>query len=569
MSEYAGHQWTSHSSDSLSVIVLAPTPQDAKYCSEILREHGLTVEIAASVYEVTRQMNAGVGVLLIAQEFMTAEAMEQLRLATDGQPSWSDIPLLVLLATTEPTTRQITDLLSLGNVTLMERPLRIALLVSTLKAKLRDRSRQYEVRELLHQAQQASRAKSEFVANISHEIRTPMTSILGYAELMTGLVDNEEALNFLSTIRRNGDFLLRIINDILDLSKIEAGKLDIEIERFELPQFLDDVRSDMENRAHEKGLKLEVEYASEIPESIESDPKRLRQILINLVGNAIKFTKKGSVKIIVCFMSSPAPETGDQAMADHLKFAISDSGIGMTPEQQERLFKPFSQGDAFINQQFGGTGLGLAISQRLAKMLNGGIGVESTLNKGSTFTLKIAVGGVKKRPLRKAVSQTASAGKAASTTDVRLDAHVLIVDDRRDIRFLSSRIVTMAGGHVTQADDGVRAIETYHQASAQGVVFDAILLDMQMPHMDGYETAYELRKLGYTNPIIALTADAMQDAVSKCLMAGCDHHLSKPINKNKLLNLLCELTSNGAFTPATNRRINPTYGPPQFNKIQQ
>jgi len=544
MSEFALPERPSRRRDSRSITVLAPTPQDAKYCSQILKEHGLTVEIAASVHEVTRQLRVGAGVLLIAQEFMTAEAMEQLRFATAGQPSWSDIPIIVLLATTEPTVRQITDLLSLGNVTLMERPLRIALLVSTLRAKLRDRSRQYEVRELLHKAQQASRSKSAFVANISHEIRTPMTSILGYAELMAGLVDNEEALTYLSTIRRNGDFLLRIINDILDLSKIEAEKLDINIERFELAHFLDDVRNDMENRAIERGLKLEVKYASEIPESIQSDPKRLRQILINLIGNAIKFTEQGSVKVVVCFTSAPASGTADQAIVGHLKCAICDSGIGMTAEQQACLFEPFFQGNSIITQQFGGTGLGLAISQRLAKMLNGEIQVESTLNQGSTFTLKIAVGDLNNKQLIQPVSQAVSEGKATSINDVRLDAHVLIVDDRRDIRYLSNRIVTMAGGRVTEAEDGVQAIDTFQKASSQGVVFDAILLDMQMPHMDGYETASELRKLGYTNPIIALTADAMQDAMTRCLSAGCDHHISKPINTNKLLHLLRELTSN-------------------------
>lgn len=299
-----------------------------------------------------------------------------------------------------------------------------------------------------------------------------------------------------------------------------------------------------ENRANERGLKLEVKYASEIPESIESDPKRLRQILINLIGNAIKFTEQGSVEIVVCFTSAPASGTADQAIVGHLKCAICDSGIGMTAEQQACLFEPFFQGNSIITQQFGGTGLGLAISQRLAKMLNGEIQVESTLNQGSTFTLKIAVGDLNNKQLIQPVSQAVSEGKATSINDVRLDAHVLIVDDRRDIRYLSNRIVTMAGGRVTEAEDGVRAIDTFQQASSQGVVFDAILLDMQMPHMDGYETASELRKLGYTNPIIALTADAMQDAMTRCLSAGCDHHISKPINTNKLLHLLQELTSN-------------------------
>ncbi len=526
--------------DSNCVTVLAPTPRDAHYCTNILSEHGLAGETVSSIYETAQRIRSGTGVVLISQEFLTAEAIDELSLATRSQPSWSDIPILVLLVSTEMSNQLVTDLLSLGNVTLMDRPLRIALLVSTLKAKLRDRARQYEVRDLLHKAEEASRSKSAFVANMSHEIRTPMTSILGYAELMTNLVDNKEALKYLSTIRRNGDFLLRILNDILDLSKIEAEKLDIDIERFSLPPIIEDVRGVMEIRATEKGLKLEVEYVSDIPQYIESDSKRLRQILINLVGNAIKFTKTGGVKISVSF--SPSHVDGSSAEGQ-LRFDITDSGIGITPEQQDRLFKPFSQGDSAITQQFGGTGLGLAISQRLATMLNGAICVNSTFDEGSTFTFTIATGDIKDIPLVSPRGRDPLARHAKPDADLRIDAHVLIVDDRRDIRFLSNRIVTMAGGRVAEAEDGLQAIETIRSASAQGSPFDIILLDMQMPNMDGYETATELRRLGYTLPIIALTADAMQGDMSKCLSAGCDQHISKPINRTELLQLMSELLS--------------------------
>ena len=518
-------------------------PQDARFCDEILRGHGISVDIVTSTFEATRRIRSGAGVLLISQEFLTAEAMDQLRLAMNMQPSWSDMPVLVSLSKLETSSRVVTDLLSLGNVTLMERPVRIALLISTLKAKLRDRARQYEVRELLHKAQSANNSKSAFVANISHEIRTPMTSILGYAELVSSLVDNEEAQRYLSTIRRNGEFLLGIINDILDLSKIEAGKFDIDIERFDPTTVIEDVRSVMEIRASERGLKLVVEYSSEIPKAIESDSKRLKQILINLVGNAIKFTTQGSVRIVVCFTESPAPSDVDgKSRLGRLKFDIIDSGIGMTSEQQKRLFKPFSQGDSTITQQFGGTGLGLTISQRLAAMLDGEIGVDSAVNEGSTFTLTIATADVQELPPTQPTDPRELLPESIPITDLRIDAHVLIVDDRRDIRFLSSRIVSLAGGRVTEAEDGVQAIETIKQASTQGVAFDIILLDMQMPNMDGYETATELRKLGFTNPIIALTADAMQGDMTRCINAGCNYHISKPINRHELLQLLYVLS---------------------------
>jgi signal transduction histidine kinase/ActR/RegA family two-component response regulator len=541
--------------DSRVVTVLAPTPQDAKYCEEILCEHGMPAEFVTSVYEVATRIRRGAGVVLIAQEFLTTEAMACLRQCIIDQPSWSDVPILVLLAQRETSTRIISNLLSLGHVTLIERPLRIALLVSTLKAKLRDRARQYEVRDLLLAAQQASASKSEFVANMSHEIRTPMTSILGYAELMSNLVENEEALKYLTTIRRNGDFLLGIINDILDLSKIEAGKLDIDIARFDPIPVIEDVRSIMEIRASEKGLQLDVEFLSEMPLFIESDAKRLKQILINLVGNAIKFTSEGGVQIRVSYGPSDSHKTRQEfrpttagnpqiwaaLTTGQLRFDITDSGIGMTTQQQERLFKPFSQGDSLITQQFGGTGLGLAISGRLATMLGGEISVESTIDSGSTFTLTIETGNVCGTQLIHSPDEEMRQIDERTVEQIQLDANVLIVDDRRDIRFLSKHIVTKAGGRVAEAEDGLLAIETVKRSAANGIIFDLILLDMQMPNLNGYETARQLRQLGYIGPIIALTADAMQGDMSKCLEAGCNDYLSKPIDKSAMLQKISEM----------------------------
>ncbi|PAY17547.1 hypothetical protein CKO51_21025 [Rhodopirellula sp. SM50] len=536
MSEQPRIRPPSRPSDSQTVTVLAPTPQDARYCDQVLRDHGVPVEFAASVYEVTARIREGAGVVLIAQEYLTGDATDHLRQAVREQPSWSDVPILVLLAQCGSSPRVIADLLSIGHVTLIERPLRIALLVSTLQAKLRDRLRQYEVRDLLHTAQLANESKSEFLANMSHEIRTPMTSILGYAELLTDLVEDEKAAGYLATIRRNGHFLLGIINDILDLSKIEAGKFEIDSERFDPARVIEDVRSIMEVRAYEKGLKLDVDYCGPIPQYIESDAKRLKQILINLVGNAIKFTKRGSVAIVV--ESANLSDTGKPlttSTESQLRIRIKDSGIGMTPEQQTRLFKPFSQGDSIITQQFGGTGLGLAISQRLATMLGGKISVQSKINGGSTFTLSIKTGDVVEATEVRPTGERQLDTDTTSSSSVRLNAHVLIVDDRRDIRFLSKHIIDKAGGRVTEAEDGVLAIESVKQATERGETFDLILLDMQMPNMNGYETARQLRQLGYAGPIIALTADAMQGDMNKCLEAGCNDYLSKPINKSMML----------------------------------
>ena len=539
MSDPAASRRRARVSEVVKVTVLAPTHQDAKYCQEVLHEHSVACEFVTSIHDLTVRIRRGAGVVLVAQEFLTASAMACLRDVLQEQPSWSDIPVLVLLAQHETSARTIADLLSLGHVTLIERPLRIALLVSTLQSRIRDRMRQYEVRDLLCEAQQASESKSAFLANMSHEIRTPMTSILGYAELMSDLVEHADALTYLSTIRRNGEFLLGIINDILDLSKIEAGKLDIDIQRFDLTILVEEVRSIMEVRANENGLHLEVEYVSEIPKLIGSDPKRLKQILVNLVGNAVKFTKRGGgVKLRVSFASPMALHDRGS-----LSISVSDTGIGMTEAQRDRLFKPFSQGDSAITQQFGGTGLGLDISQRLAAMLGGKILVDSEVDLGSTFTLTIAVQDVKDAPYVDGSELGKVPRPPVMVTEFDFDVSILIVDDRRDIRFLSKHILSQAGAKIYEAEDGLIAVEKVVQSKAIGLHFDLILLDMQMPNMDGYETATALRKIGYEGPIIALTAGAMQGDMSRCLEAGCNDYLSKPIDKHKMLQMVFELLS--------------------------
>ncbi|WP_299467694.1 PAS domain S-box protein [uncultured Gimesia sp.] len=399
-------------------------------------------------------------------------------------------------------------------------------IIGTLLDITSQREFEQSLKEAREMAEAANEAKSAFLANMSHEIRTPMTAILGYADLVSDLVENEEAAAHLRTIRHNGDFLLDIINDILDLSKIEAGKLDIIRERFAPDRLVEDVRSIMEVRATENQLQLDVTYQGRVPAEIESDPKRLKQILINLVGNAIKFTMKGCVKLVVSYSNRT------------LQFEIIDSGIGMTKHQQKRLFQPFSQGDHTVNREFGGTGLGLAISQRLAAMLGGEISVESESGKGSTFTVTIDTGDLEGVKMIQPRLNAESVDQSESTEEFILKCHVLVVDDRRDIRFLSRRFLTQAGAKVTEAVDGEQAVDVVTEAMRKEFAFDLILLDMQMPKLDGYESARQLRKLGYTGPIIALTADAMQGDMTRCIECGCNDYLSKPIDRFLLLQMV-------------------------------
>ncbi|GAA5505811.1 PAS domain S-box protein [Novipirellula caenicola] len=390
------------------------------------------------------------------------------------------------------------------------------------------RELQDSLQEARAQAEAASESKSEFLANMSHEIRTPMTAILGYIDLIAEQIEHPEALEHVRTIRCNGDFLLDIINDILDLSKIEAGKLDIASERFSPNRLIEDVRSIMEVRATEGGLNLDVDYEGEIPSEVVSDPKRLKQILINLVGNAIKFTPSGEVRLRIRYQ----PE--DQ----RLRIDIVDTGIGMKPEQLTRLFKPFTQGDSSVTRHFGGTGLGLAISQRLAKMLGGTISVDSVEGQGSTFSLTIATGDIRGVDMIKPMTMIQPDRDEEPMASITLHCSVLVVDDRRDIRFLSKAMLTKAGATVDEAEDGVIAIKKVKSRLDQGQSYDLILLDMQMPKLDGYQTAEKLRRMGFSGPIIALTADAMQGDMSRCIEQGCNDYLSKPIHKATMLQMV-------------------------------
>ncbi len=418
----------------------------------------------------------------------------------------------------------------------------------TLIGAVRDVTSQKEaelrIDEARRQAEAANESKSVFLANMSHEIRTPMTAILGYTDLAQSTPDSDELEEHLQTIRRNGYYLLEIINDILDLSKIEAGKIETSQRDFEPLSLVADVHSIMHVRARENDLELKVQYQSELPETVRSDPKRLKQILINLVGNAIKFTKRGHILIRVRYIGE-----GD----GFIEFDVIDTGIGIDRQQQKALFEPFTQGHTGIDRDYGGTGLGLAISQRLARSLGGEISVESTLGRGSRFTCRVAAatspGVTMIQPQQQL--QLESAGETAHR--VHLEHRILVVDDRRDIRFLSRRILSAAGANIVEAIDGLDAIGKVNAAEQEQHPFDCIVLDMQMPRLDGYRTAERLRKMGFDRPILALTAEAMDGDSNRCLNSGCDDYMSKPINATKLLKTVARLTADasagGAWNP--------------------
>ncbi len=381
-------------------------------------------------------------------------------------------------------------------------------------------------------AEAASRAKTDFLANMSHEIRTPMTAILGYADLlMDPMQTSEERADSVRTIRRNGEHLLAVINDILDVSKIEAGRMTTESITCSPLELARDVYSMMQARAVEKGIKLVLEPVYPIPATIQTDPLRLRQILVNLVGNATKFTDLGSVTLKVSF---------DGGVDPRIRFDVVDTGIGMAREQLDKLFAPFWQADSSTVRIFGGTGLGLSISRRLARMLGGDITVESCHGAGSTFSVIISAGDLAGVELIEAPSQAAEAPAdtvdlpAANTRPLK-GMRVLLAEDGKDNQRLITFHLKRAGAEVTCVGDGALAVSSALEAIGSGRAFDVVLMDMQMPVLDGYGATAELRRQGYDRSIIALTAHAMSGDREKCIRAGCDEFLTKPIDASQLI----------------------------------
>ena len=390
-------------------------------------------------------------------------------------------------------------------------------------------------------AESANRTKSEFLANMSHEIRTPMTAIIGYADLMLDPTQRpSDRVDGIQVIRRNAEHLLCILNDILDLSKIEAGKLQVESIGCSPLALAREVRHLAQMNAMNKGLKLHVEPVFPLPKSIVCDPVRLRQILLNLVGNAVKFTEAGSVTIrISCTPDRPAC----------LMFEVIDTGIGMTPEQLGTLFQPFTQADTSATRRFGGTGLGLTISRRLARMLGGDLVVTSRAGSGSTFTLTVNAGNLDGVSMLTGEADDAEDTRWQLNTETQtandanqpLRARILLAEDGSDNQRLIGFLLRRSGATVDIAGDGRSAVKMA-LGSMHGRrdgdperPYDLILMDMQMPELDGYGAASLLRQKGYSGSIIALTAHAMAGDKEKCLAAGCDDYLTKPVDHARLI----------------------------------
>lgn len=382
-------------------------------------------------------------------------------------------------------------------------------------------------------AEAENRSKSEFLAHLSHELRTPLSAILGFTELLMNRQGDDESLGHLKVVHRNGKHLLGLLNDILDLSKIEAGKLELEHKDVYLSSFITDIYFLMHGAAVDKSLDLLVECRAPIPTKIQTDPTRLRQVLLNLMGNAIKFTDSGSVTLSVDLVSG--------ADGSSIQFSVKDTGIGIQPDVARDIFQPFVQAKDSYAEPRAGTGLGLAISQQLASRLGGDISLMSQPGEGSEFTFAIPVQDAELSEVRP-FSLAYASDRDDSVDTPTLTGNVLVVDDLPDIRSLVGHFVRQCGVEVFYARNGEEAVR-FLQSDTGNPGIDMVLMDIHMPVMDGHQAAEKIRQLGYTIPVVALTAAHMKGDMDKCLASGFTNYISKPVDRPQLNQLLTKYLS--------------------------
>lgn len=415
--------------------------------------------------------------------------------------------------------------LQLGAQDYIHKPFHAEVVKARVATQLKLIRQRQELQLLSEQLTQANEAKSRFLATISHEIRTPLASVIGYAEaILAGEFAANEQLQAIQTICQNGKHLQALLNDLLDLSKIAANKLDIELLPVNLCQLASEINALLQDKARQKSLDFQFDYQLPLPVMLKTDPTRLKQILLNLCNNAIKFTTQGFVKVQI------------SRAEGQLLFAISDSGIGITPEQQQKLFHAFGQADVSVQRQFGGTGLGLVIARQLCEKLGGQLQLQSSSPTGSCFLATIALEILPDSPWLQQLSDIQEQQQRATPTPLprqQMRGRILLAEDQNDTRQLLVRMLQHAGLEVTAVENGELLVETALTGD-----FDLILSDIQMPKMDGIAAIALLRAAGIDTPCVALTANTMTHEVQTYLAAGFATHLAKPVDRNKFAAVL-------------------------------
>ena len=405
------------------------------------------------------------------------------------------------------------------------------------KEQLRELERtNEELRRAEQAAKAASRAKSQFLTNMSHEIRTPLNAMLGFVDFVCDEeVSPEDRDKYERTIKESGDHLMRLLDEVLDLARVEAKRIDLSRNEIDPLEIAREVGWTFMPQASDKDLRLDLKVGTALPKSFISDASRIKQILIQLVGNAVKFTSSGEV--VLCLEATDA----------EMRWTVRDTGPGVPADQLDTIFDAFHQADNSLTRESGGLGLGLALVQRIAGYLGGRVSVESTEGKGSRFTLTIPTSGarlVEVPDQSRGLERTVAPVQRVESLQT-LDCRVLIVEDVKLNRILLSKILRKAGATIEAAENGLDGVEMFRKAQADGTPFDLVWRDMQMPVMDGYTATETLRAEGVTTPIVALTAHAMKGDRERCLEAGCDDYTTKPIDRVALVELCGELLRNG------------------------
>ncbi|HTN41348.1 MAG TPA: ATP-binding protein [Asticcacaulis sp.] len=515
------------------ILILPPTARDGEMTVNLLSREGMDTLVCRNLSDLCAEIKRGAALLILTQEAVLADPTNGLQQALFEQDDWSDIPIIMLTPPGQDRLTTLQRLEAIGHMTLIKRPVQLNNFMTTIRSSLRDRQRQYGIRDFLKErdrqteilqiavekANAANVAKSEFLANMSHEIRTPMNAILGLSTILSRsspLTANQR--KYIETLSTSGESLLMLINDLLDISKIEASGIEIEQVPFQLDRLLDDIVSVNSVKATEKQLKLTVKIDNIRGKWFAGDPTRIHQIMSNLCSNAIKFTDQGSITIETVF-----PDDGGR-----LAIRVSDSGIGIAPEKLEKIFDKFTQADNTISRKFGGTGLGLTISKTLAELMDGTLTVESIPGDGSSFTFTLSL-------------PEADPAMAAVTVEAAVPVRfakgrVLLVEDYPPNVLVAKTFLEMFGYEVDLAENGASAV-----SMADNLRYAAILMDIQMPEMDGFEATRRIRGAGRTNattPIIGMTAHALDGIREKCLAAGMNEYMSKPFAPADLENRL-------------------------------
>ncbi len=538
-----------------SLLIIDDSSACREILASILREDGYLVEMAGDAESGLAQLTRRQPDLILLDIASPGCDGHDLLAHLQSDATTADIPVIVV--TRSKNEEDIARAFAAGAKDLITKPLSPAVVRVRVKSVLAVRRLHDELKRSRHAGQTGTQTKSDFIAKVSHEIRTPLTAMLGYIEIMQQ--DNASLpsghLESLEVISRNGRHLLDLINDVLDLSKIEADKIELESIWCSPHQILQEAGSLLQLRAETKGISLRVEFDGGLPESIESDPTRIKQIVVNLLGNAIKFTSAGEVRMVARTVTDNRP-----AAPEDLKFLeieVIDSGIGMSQAQIATLFQPFSQASLSTTRQYGGTGLGLSITRQLVDLLGGQITVSSVVGQGSTFVVRLPVGTLDGIRLLDSVpmhrSDKSPEDKPANEAPLR-NVRVLVADDGPDNRRLISYVLSRAGAEVVAVENGQEAIEAVSAANANNLAVDArpfqvILMDVEMPVIDGIEATIQLRRQGLRIPIIAITAHALGETRESCLEAGCDTFIIKPFKLHDMVRQVADVVAES--TPVT------------------